>query len=98
MNKKQELIKYIKEQLPEINETEKFDCPFCKKNISENYVLRISLEDILGVWEKLHPEQPMSEAKEELWGIYCEWVLGKDLNNQSEEFYNWLYDLLIKTV
>jgi len=26
------------------------------------------------------------------------WLPHKDFNNQSEEFYNWLYELLIKTV
>lgn len=64
----------------------------CEKSELKIIGRPITLSDILRVIGKSEIESK-TDIRYHL--IDNEWNLEKDFNNQSEEFYNWLYDLLI---
>jgi len=57
---------------------------------------KITLEDILIVLNKKWNDERFAtgESMEELWGLYCEWQLGKNLEQQSTDTIKYLNEII----
>ena len=98
--KQQELIKYIQEQLNLPNKhcqcCGNVECDYSTTGCPWYIGKELTLSDVLRVIGKKTDKIIYIDSDGYIDKFNCKWNLEKDFNNQSEEFYNWLYDLLIK--